>query len=137
MKVSALQRLLLTEFDQKTSNLGRNLCPLYRECPLYGVSVLERFHCIVMSIFCEYLNQNFKFVVFMSLRAVSPCTSQNSFEYIYRYFRVKTTVILYLDIGICIFSIHVKIALAGIITMNVNVQICECLICILRFELHI
>ena len=46
MEVSALQRLLLTEFDQKTSNLGRNLCPLYRECLLYGVSVLERFLCI-------------------------------------------------------------------------------------------
>ena len=45
MEVSALKRLLLTEFDKKTSNLGRNLCPLYRECPLYGVSVLERFLC--------------------------------------------------------------------------------------------
>ena len=45
MELSALQRLFLVEFDQKTAKLGQNLCPLYRECPLYGVSVLERFHC--------------------------------------------------------------------------------------------
>ena len=48
MEVSALQRLHLVEFDQKTKKLGQNLCPVYRESPLYGVSVLERFHCITM-----------------------------------------------------------------------------------------
>ena len=47
MELSALWRLLLLEFDQKTAKLGQNLCPLYRECPLYGVSILERFHCIM------------------------------------------------------------------------------------------
>ena len=46
MELSALQRLLLIEFDQNTTISGQNLCPLYRECPRYGVSVLERFHCI-------------------------------------------------------------------------------------------
>ena len=30
--------------------MGQNLCPLYREYPLYGVSVLERFHCIYIYI---------------------------------------------------------------------------------------
>ena len=38
--------LLSQDFDYKTSWLGKNLCPLYRECLLYSVSVLERFHCI-------------------------------------------------------------------------------------------
>ena len=41
MEVSALQRLLA----QKTKKLVQNICPLYRECPLHGVSVLKRFHC--------------------------------------------------------------------------------------------
>ena len=28
-----------------TAKFGQNLCLLYRGCPLYGMSVLERFHC--------------------------------------------------------------------------------------------
>ena len=46
---SALYRLLLVEFNQKTEKLGQNLCLLYRECPFYGVSVLERFCCSPIS----------------------------------------------------------------------------------------
>ena len=46
MEVPALQRLLLIEFHQEIEKLGQKFIPLYGECPLYGVSVLERFYCI-------------------------------------------------------------------------------------------
>ena len=36
--------------DWKTTKSGQNLNPFYRECRLYGVSVLERFHCIIRRI---------------------------------------------------------------------------------------
>ena len=39
----------MIEFYQKTGKLRQNLCPLYRKCPLYGMSVLEIFHCTVLS----------------------------------------------------------------------------------------
>ena len=45
MEVSVLQRLLSIELNQKITKLMQNSCPHYRECPLYGASVLERFHC--------------------------------------------------------------------------------------------
>ena len=38
-------RLLLRDFDQKTVKSGQSLRPLYRDCPIFGVSVLETFHC--------------------------------------------------------------------------------------------
>ena len=44
MKDPTFQRLHLIDFDQKTTTLGQNLCPLYRECPLYGASVSVRLH---------------------------------------------------------------------------------------------
>ena len=44
--------MILTEFGQKTTKLGQDLSPLYRECPLYGVPVLERFHCIPFVVSC-------------------------------------------------------------------------------------
>ena len=75
MEVSTLERLLLTEFDQKTSNLGRNLCPLYRECPLYGVSILERFLCspkIFFWFFCEtpdYFSESYQNLMVRAHRA--------------------------------------------------------------------
>ena len=37
--------ITLVEFDRKTTKSGQNLCSFYEEYPLYGVSVLERFHC--------------------------------------------------------------------------------------------
>ena len=62
MELSGLQRLFLTEFNQISTKLGQNLCPLYRECPLYGVSVSERFHCISKkTLNCQHsilLNEN-------------------------------------------------------------------------------
>ena len=48
--------LVLTEFDLKNTKMGQNLCPLYKECPLYGVSVLDRFHCIKISV--SYIQDN-------------------------------------------------------------------------------
>ena len=36
---------MLVGFDLKDTKLGQNLCPLYRDCLLYGVSFFERFHC--------------------------------------------------------------------------------------------
>ena len=32
--------------------MGQNICTLYREYLLYGVSVLERFHCICLLVTC-------------------------------------------------------------------------------------
>ena len=51
MEVSVLQKVLLQDFDQETTKLGQNLCPLYRECR-FMVPFLhstERFHCTVIS----------------------------------------------------------------------------------------
>ena len=45
----------------------QNLCPLYRECPLYGVSVVERFHCIKL----------FKFFLREQLLSISDLCLQN------------------------------------------------------------
>ena len=41
MEVSALQRLLLSEFDLKNTKLGQNLCPLYRVSALWCVRLSE------------------------------------------------------------------------------------------------
>ena len=51
MEVFALWRLPLIEIDHNTAKLGQIFYPLYRKCPLYGESVLERFHC---NIFTKY-----------------------------------------------------------------------------------
>ena len=44
----------------RTTKLGQNLCPLYRECLLYGVSVLRCIHTEFTRVKCKFTRVRFK-----------------------------------------------------------------------------
>ena len=46
IKVFALQGSLLQDYGQVIDKLEHKMCPLYRECSLYHVSVSKRFYCM-------------------------------------------------------------------------------------------